>query len=373
MGLQPIQAGTDRNYHGPENSVKTPRNDEPMKRNAVLMAACFLAFLTGYRAEAEQFGTGFAISPKGFLLTCNHVIQGADRIVVHAEGGYLDAVVVAVDPPNDLAILKVDRWPGRYLGLAPTSEITHASEILAAGFPDPSVLGINPKISTGIVNALSGVRDDPRYIQISAPVQPGNSGGPLLSSSGRVVGVVASGLNSIDRMEHGGYLPQTVNYAIKSDLVLALLKRASIPLPKFGTRSPAGSKQVERALGAIALIESLKKGETMFVRSAPLLTPIPKGTIPTASHPIASPWIFPESSQRPLSIREVRSLPKDRLWQARNEIYVRHGFIFPNEEGRRFAAHYGPYYRPSTSSIDAIKQQLSPVEIANLRLISQYE
>jgi len=100
-----------------------------MKRNAALFVACFLALAP---VDAGQFGTGFAISPKGYLVTCHHVVRDAERVVVHVAGGYLEATVVALDPRNDLAILKVESWPGRHLGLAPTSEVTHASEGLAA-------------------------------------------------------------------------------------------------------------------------------------------------------------------------------------------------------------------------------------------------
>ncbi len=357
------------------NTLSHTEIHDLMKRIAAPIAACLLALHAGFPTEAGQFGTGFAVSPKGYLITCHHVIQDAERIVVHVNGGYLDGSVVALDPPNDLALLKVDHWPARYLTLVSTSDVTYASQVLVAGFPDPGVLGINPKVSTGIVNALSGVHDDPRYIQISAPVQPGNSGGPLLSPSGRVVGVVASGLNSIDRMEHGGYLPQSVNYALKSDLVTALLKKASVSVPRFGGKVAVGPKQIERTLESIALIEGLSRGEKMYIRSAPLTVAPPSRAVdrPAISRPLSSPWIFPDSSTRPLSISEVQSQPKDRLWQARNEIYVRHGFIFPSEEGRRFAARFGRYYRPATPSVEAIKQRLTPVEIANLRLIADFE
>jgi hypothetical protein len=357
-----------------------------MKLITAMLAVCTL-LQTG--AAGGQFGTGFAVSPKGYLVTCHHVVRDAERIIVHYHDGYLEATIVALDPRNDLAILKVDGWTGRYLGLTGSSEVTHASEVLVAGFPDPTVLGRNPKISTGIVNALSGVRDDPRYIQISAPVQPGNSGGPLLSPSGRVVGVVAAGLNSMDRMTNGGYLPQTVNYAIKTDLILLLLENASISVPKFGTRIPAGPKQVERALTAIALIEGLKRGEKMYGGGLPRTPQIQPAQPPrrNASAPTLTsfrsadggrparigPWVFPDSHARPLEAHEVQALPKEALWRARNEIYLRHGFIFPSREGQQFASEFGPHYRPVTRSVDAVKQRLTPVEVANLRLISRYE
>lgn len=348
-----------------------------MKRNAALLAACWIASTS---VEGGQFGTGFAISPKGYLVTCHHVVKDAERVLVHSGGFHHEASVIALDPRNDIAILKIPSWSGPHLALAPASEVTYASPVIAAGFPDPTVLGINPKISTGIVNALTGVRDDPRYVQISANVQPGNSGGPLISQSGRVVAIVAAGLNSMDRMTHGGYLPQTVNYAIKSDLILPLLKNASINLPKFGTRTPPGEKQIERTIGAIALIEGLRRGERMYVGSQPA-PQTKKSRLLAKAEPAASgspgpppgPWVFPDSQIRPLGIGEVSSMPKEALWRARNEIYLRHGLIFPTEEGRRFAASFGPAYRPVTHSVESVQQRLSPVEIANLRLIADYE
>ncbi len=350
-----------------------------MKRNAALLAACWIASTC---VEAGQFGTGFAISPKGYLVTCHHVIKEAERVLVHFSGYYHEADVIALDPRNDIAILKIPSWSGPHLALAPASEVTYASPVIAAGFPDPTVLGINPKISTGIVNALTGVRDDPRYIQISANVQPGNSGGPLISQSGRVVAIVAAGLNSMDRMTHGGYLPQTVNYAIKSDLILPLLKNASISLPRFGTRTSPGQKQIDRTLGSIVLIEGLRRGERMYVGSQP--AELPKKSRWRKSQPATlaqgpapgprnGPWVFPDSQVRPLSITEVSQTPKDALWRARNEIYLRHGLIFPTAEGQQFAASYGPAYQPTTPSVETVQQRLNPVEIANLRLIADYE
>ncbi len=336
-----------------------------MKCIAAILAAAALASTS---AIASQFGTGFAISPKGFLVTCYHVVHEADRIIVHSGNRSLSAQVVALDPRNDLAILKVEGWNGTFLGLAPSSEVSYASEVTAAGFPDPTVLGKNPKISMGNVNALSGVRDDPRFLQISAPVQPGNSGGPLLSSSGRAVGIVAAGLNTKNRMEQGGYLPQSVNYAIKSDLIHPLLKNAAVSLPKFGTRTSGHEKQVQRAIDAIALIEGLKgPGDTTSLQP---LSATASATIP-ANQP--GPWVFNDSHTRPLSVNEVQPLNREGLWRARNEIYLRRGFLFETPQGQQFAREFGSVYHPVTASVEAIQGQFTQVEIANLQLISHFE
>lgn len=224
-----------------------------MKQPAAILAAGVLLTST---LSASQFGTGFAISPKGYMVTCHHVIRNADRILVHSAHGTHLAKTVAIDPRNDLAILKVDKWTGAHLSLAASSSIRHATEVTALGFPDPTILGRNPKISKGIISALSGIRDDPRFLQTSTPVQPGNSGGPLLSPSGQVIGVIAAGLNGLDRMSHGGYLPQAVNYAVKAEFIFPLLDNASIRLPWFNTKTGHPVKQIDRGLSSIGLIEA---------------------------------------------------------------------------------------------------------------------
>ncbi|MEM9282810.1 MAG: trypsin-like peptidase domain-containing protein, partial [Verrucomicrobiota bacterium] len=275
---------------------------------------------------------------------------------------------------NDLAILKVEQWEGKFLGLAPAAEVGYASEVIAAGFPDPNVLGKNPKISKGIVNALTGVRDDPRFIQMSAPVQPGNSGGPLISNSGRVVGIVAAGLNSMDRMTQGGYLPQTVNFAVKSDLVFPLLKSASVSLPKFGNRTGNPDKQVSRAIEAIALIEGRQGRATASTSKRSALAPPPPQPSPAIdTFSPQGPWIFPYSHARPLAVEEVEPLNREGLWRARNEIYLRRGLVFSSLEGQQFAREFGAAYRPRTISVPDVQRQFTPLEIANLQLISHFE
>ncbi|MAS92009.1 MAG: hypothetical protein CMO55_02340 [Verrucomicrobiales bacterium] len=341
-----------------------------------LLAAIFAmgVLLVGHLA-AGQFGTGFAINPKGYLVTCHHVIRNAERIHVHTQEGILPAQIVALDPHNDIAILKVDGWRGRFLGLGMSGDVTHGSSVMAAGFPDPSILGRNPKVSKGSINALSGVLDDPRYLQMSAPVQPGNSGGPLISATGHVVGIVAAGLNSMDRMAQGGYLPQSVNFAIKTDLIFPLLKTASISTPRFGTGTRNPSRQIERALNSIALVEGVQKS-TSIQAPAPRpqqRNPLPAPVPPPVTDNRRGPWVFPNSHQRALRPVELQNLSSESLWRARNEIYLRHGFVFSTAQGQHFASQFGSAYRPVTPSIAAVQQSLSPVEIANLNLIASFE
>ncbi len=346
-----------------------------MKYFAAMLATCALIAGT---SQAGQFGTGFAVSSDGIFVTCHHVVKNSPHVVVHTPNGPLAARVLAVDIENDIAILHVQGWQGRYLGLKSAESLDYASKITVAGFPDPTVLGREPKVTKGYVNALSGVRDDPRLIQISAPVQPGNSGGPLVSDSGQVVGVIAAGLDSIDRIEHGGYVPQAVNYAVKTDLIIALMDRSGIQRATFGTKTTGDSRLIKRVISSIALVEGISPGE----RSS--LIPVrndqaaahpaqPIRPVSTAPAPGRGPWVFSNSHTRKLMASEVHRLPGEILWRARNEIYLRHGYIFSTEKGLRFAQDFAEFYRPVTTSVDTIKSQLNEAEIHNLRLIASFE
>lgn len=87
--------------------------------------------------------------------------------------------------------------------------------VASYGFPYAGLLSSSGNFTLGNVTSLSGMNDDSRFIQISTPVQPGNSGGPLLDMSGSVIGVVEGGLNAIAMMQAGGNVPQNVNFAFR--------------------------------------------------------------------------------------------------------------------------------------------------------------
>ena len=98
-----------------------------------------------------------------------------------------------------------------------------ADAIVALGFPYAGLLSTTVQVATGSVAALAGIRDDTRFLQLSAPVQPGNSGGPLLDLSGHVVGVVSGRPNKLLIAEATGTLPENVNFAIKNSITREFL------------------------------------------------------------------------------------------------------------------------------------------------------
>ncbi len=168
-------------------------------------------------------GTGFFVSPDGHMITADHLIAEGKQIRVRTKQGEHQARVVRRDPANDLAVLKVE---GTFAALhvLGSGRLRPADQVSTIGFPNPILQGFAPKFSSGEVAALSGPGDDPRFIQISVPVQPGNSGGPLVNSAGSVVGVVTGKLDAINMLKMTGQIPENVNYAIKGTILLGLLE-----------------------------------------------------------------------------------------------------------------------------------------------------
>lgn len=171
-------------------------------------------------------GTGFFVTRSGHVVTNHHVIDGGTRVLVATdEGEMLESQVLVRDAENDLAILKVPalRAP---LPLSATATLARGTPVMALGYPLVDVQGREQKATIGHVNATSGLRGDPRFAQMDAAVQPGNSGGPLLNARGEVVGVVTSILNGAAIFQASGALPQNVNYALKADVVRRLLRQS---------------------------------------------------------------------------------------------------------------------------------------------------
>lgn len=174
--------------------------------------------------RAASSGTGFVVG-EGRLLTNHHVVEGCARIAArNAAGRRVAARVVAADAQRDLALLSVARDLGPALTFRDGPPIRRGESVVTYGFPLSGVLSSGPTLTTGDVSALAGLRDNPLHLQISAPVQPGNSGGPLFDAQGHVMGVVVSKLNAarIAQMT-GGDIPQNVNFAIKGPEALVFL------------------------------------------------------------------------------------------------------------------------------------------------------
>jgi serine protease Do len=185
--------------------------------------------------ETRISGTGFFVAPKR-VVTNHHVVSGCtkDIQVRYPDGGSHTATISSQDPNNDLVLLQTDMDNLSTATFEPEPRV--GDQVATYGFPLSGVLSSSGNCTLGHVTSLSGMKDDTRFLQMSTPVQPGNSGGALVDMSGSVVGVVVAQLNAIAKS-----VPQNVNFAIQPSFVMNFLSVKGAP-PKYssttGTRKP---------------------------------------------------------------------------------------------------------------------------------------
>jgi S1-C subfamily serine protease len=188
------------------------------------------------QAPGLYTGTAFFINAGGFALTNAHVSNGCKSLKLVLPEGEVDANQVASDVQNDLAVIKAAKYSGAFAQFHGGTPVRQGEDIIAYGYPLAGALATQGNLTTGIVSALAGFGDDTRKLQISAPVQPGNSGGPLLNEEGHVVGVVTSKVNALNVARVTGDIPQNVNFAIKSGIATNFLDSNSIKYETSNTK-----------------------------------------------------------------------------------------------------------------------------------------
>jgi S1-C subfamily serine protease len=169
------------------------------------------------KSETIISGTGFFVAPKR-VVTNNHVVSGCtkDIQVRYPDRRPYTATLSGQDPNNDLVLLQTDM--DNLSTAAFESEPRLGDQVATYGFPYSGVLSSSGNCTFGNVTSLIGMKDDTRFLQMSAPVQPGNSGGALVNMSGSVVGVVVGQLSAIAKS-----VPQNVNFAIQPSIVINFL------------------------------------------------------------------------------------------------------------------------------------------------------
>ena len=171
-------------------------------------------------------GTGFFITDDGYIITNQHVAGEGATVRLVTAAGSIAAKVVKVDKANDVALLKAE---GRFMALPviPSRGVRLGATAATVGFPNTGLQGFAPKLARGEIASLAGAQDDARHFQISAPIQPGNSGGALVDELGNVIGVVVAKLSQRAALATSGTLAENVNYAVKSSYLLSFLE--SVP------------------------------------------------------------------------------------------------------------------------------------------------
>ena len=205
-------------------------------------------------------GTAFFITDDGYLITNDHVIRGVHKVRIKTRDQFFDAKVVKTDREMDLALLKVEGNSFTALPLAGTRGPDLGADVFTIGFPNINVQGFEPKYTDGKISSLAGVRDDPSTFQVSVPIQPGNSGGPLLNRYGSVDGVMEARLNDAKIFAESGSMPQNVNYAIKVSILRAFLKPIHELDGKLKTQSSSRKHAdvMKRAQEAVVMVLGYK-------------------------------------------------------------------------------------------------------------------
>ena len=163
------------------------------------------------------------------------------------------ATVSASSPTTDLAVLEVsgDLGTDAFLRLSPQRVPSLGDTVFTIGYPISDFLGTAPKYTNGTVSALSGLRDDASFLQISVPIQPSNSGGPLVNEAGDVIGVVVATAAAPVFIRATDTIPQNINWAVKSAFASVLFE----PPPADSTPpADAGTTIIERVTAATCLV-----------------------------------------------------------------------------------------------------------------------
>ena len=163
--------------------------------------------------------------------------------------------VVSKDETNDLALLQAT---GTFKDAARirATAIHSGDSVIAIGFPFHGLLTSDFTVTTGIVNSLSGVLNDTRHLQISAQIEPGNSGGPLLDATGNVVGVVAEKLNAVKFAKLMGDIPQNINFAIKTGTVRDFLDNSVVPYQVAESAGELKTAEIAKSTRAYTMLIS---------------------------------------------------------------------------------------------------------------------
>ncbi len=170
-------------------------------------------------SENMMTGTGFAISPQ-YVVTALHVVKNASSIEL--KFGNLDWIagtIVAQTDALDIAIIRVPVQLSHYLPLTTKEETGAGDQVFTMGYPAIALLGDEIKYSAGVINSMSGLAGDSSLMQVSVPIQPGNSGSPLLNNNGEVIGMFTTTAALPAFVRSTGSIPQNVNWAVKAEYI----------------------------------------------------------------------------------------------------------------------------------------------------------
>ena len=172
-------------------------------------------------------GTGFYINPQGQIVTAAHVLKNCMVTQVNVGGKSFDAAVEASSTLLDLAVVSTGTPVEQYLPLRKGTEIFLGEAITNVGYPLQGLLAASPNLTRGYISSREALKGAVGQFQFSAPIQPGSSGGPVVSDGGELLGITVSTLN-VTSLRESGALPQNVNFALDAKYAARFLDKHRI-------------------------------------------------------------------------------------------------------------------------------------------------
>jgi hypothetical protein len=243
------------------------------------------------RAGKGSLGTGFFVAP-GKVLTNNHVIRDCGKMpimVAYPNGRPEGASAIAQDDTNDLALLQSELSNSEIAAFRLGPRLGEA--VATYGFPFSGLLSSGGNFTLGNITSLTGLNDDTRTLQTSTPIQPGNSGGPLLDMTGSVVGVIEMQLNARKIMEVANNIPQNVNFAIQAPIVISFLTAKGVTpvIADKDRKALAPADLADVAKTFTVQVSCLERRPDEVAKSAPRTeSPAPTPTIASAKDDVGA-------------------------------------------------------------------------------------
>ena len=274
-----------------------------------------VAFAASGLACAQSSGTAFVVAP-GLLVTNHHVIDDCGAIEVVASDGRRPATIVDSVQIIDLALLRVYGLRGGVASLRTQSPVLLGESATVFGFPLGGALSSTGNFTTGVVSSLRGLGDAAGEIQITAPVQPGNSGGPVLDRAGVVIGVVQSKLDALWAVKATGDVPQNVNFAVSLDVLVDFLAKNNVPIKSAARQVAIENTQVAEMAQSFTYKISCKAATKTAAK--------PKQQNPVPSQkPTPLPDKLVQDIQTALNQKGFNAGPADGLFGARTKAAIR--------------------------------------------------
>ena len=254
----------------------------------------------------------------GEVLTNAHVVENCTKIIIRSSSAASAAFLVARDEKNDLALVRSKLPLSSVVAFREGGPVRAGDAVVALGYPLSGLLATTANLSVGNVSALAGLGDDSRYLQISAPVQPGNSGGPLLDGSGHLVGIVTAKLNAMRIARFTGDVPQNVNFALKVEVARTFLDSKGITYQTARSEQQLSPADVGDLARPFTVHIECEQAGSRSAAPSNRSSPTPKPSAPVPPSPVQT------TQSGPAPCGNFQKLPGGE-WIVVSPITIRHG------------------------------------------------